>query len=66
MGCVDARALHRVLKLARTIADLAGLESIGAAQVAAGRACARHRPVSWLLPVDRPVRRVQAHRERYE
>jgi magnesium chelatase family protein len=31
---LSARAFHRVLKLARTIADLAGSESIGAAHVA--------------------------------
>ncbi|MCL4535868.1 MAG: YifB family Mg chelatase-like AAA ATPase [Bacteroidetes bacterium] len=31
---MSARAFHRVLKLARTIADLAGLESIGPAHVA--------------------------------
>jgi magnesium chelatase family protein len=31
---LSARAYHRVLKLARTIADLAGAETIGAAHVA--------------------------------
>lgn len=31
---LSARGLHRVLKLARTIADLAGAESITAAHVA--------------------------------
>jgi magnesium chelatase family protein len=31
---LSARAFHRVLKLARTIADLAGCETIGAAHVA--------------------------------
>ena len=32
--CLSARAIHRVLKLARTIADLAGSETIAAAHVA--------------------------------
>ena len=31
---LSARAYHRVLKLARTIADLAGAEDIGAAHLA--------------------------------
>jgi magnesium chelatase family protein len=31
---LSARAFHRTLKLARTIADLAGVETIGAAHVA--------------------------------
>ncbi len=31
---LSARAYHRVLKLARTIADLAGAERIGAAHLA--------------------------------
>ncbi len=31
---LSARAYHRVLKLARTIADLAGSDAIGAAHVA--------------------------------
>src|SRR5215472_14697941 len=31
---LSARAFHRVLKLARTIADLAGCETIGSAHVA--------------------------------
>jgi magnesium chelatase family protein len=31
---LSARSYHRVLKLARTIADLAGAETIGAAHVA--------------------------------
>jgi magnesium chelatase family protein len=31
---LSARAFHRVLKLARTIADLAGSEAIGAAHLA--------------------------------
>ncbi len=30
----SARSYHRVLKVARTIADLGGLENVGAAQVA--------------------------------
>ena len=32
--CLSARAIHRVLKLARPIADLAGSETIAAAHVA--------------------------------
>jgi len=31
---LSARAYHRLLKLARTIADLAGIDSIGPAQIA--------------------------------
>ena len=31
---LSARAYHRLLKLARTIADLAGAEEIGAAHIA--------------------------------
>jgi magnesium chelatase family protein len=31
---LSARAYHRVLKLARTIADLAGIEAIGPAHIA--------------------------------
>ncbi|MGB8434533.1 MAG: hypothetical protein WCE38_09765, partial [Burkholderiales bacterium] len=31
---LSARAYHRVLRLARTIADLAGAEAVGAAHVA--------------------------------
>jgi len=31
---VSARAYHRILKLARTIADLAGCEGIGTAHIA--------------------------------
>jgi magnesium chelatase family protein len=40
---VSARAYYRVLKLARTIADLAGSERIGAPQLAEAL---QHRPCS--------------------
>ena len=41
---LSARGYHRVLKLARTISDLAGIETIGVAQLAEAL---QYRPTSW-------------------